>query len=68
MCLKMNRSISDLVFTDVRLMCDFMANTACDNTDLTDTLLDIWSGEQILYMIHIPQFPIKPLTWLKNIE
>jgi len=66
--MKMNdRSLLQLVYDDVSEACNGITTTFY--SDITDPLLDIWSGTQILMQcVHMPQFPTKNPTWLKNIE
>jgi hypothetical protein len=65
----MNKSISNIVSMDVAIVCaDIFPNAVLHRSDSTDPLLDIWSGIQILDVIHFPQFSKTHRNWLRNIE
>ena len=54
---------------DVAIVCaDIFPNAVLHRSDSTDPLLDIWSGIQILDVIHFPQFSKTHRNWLRNIE
>jgi len=62
-----DRSLLQLVYDDVSVISVNITTLFYDNA--TDPLLDIWSGTRTLMQcVHIPQFPTKNPTWLKNIE
>lgn len=64
----MNRSISDIVVVEISHACGDINTPFTDDTDVSDVFFNIWSGITILSNLHVPQFPTKNPSWLKNIE